>query len=109
MPSSMCTDGFDNLRAWHDQNPTPGNVNRMVQVDYLEHRLDEMQKAGVHPYGRVGQDDLAKAFRNCIAWLYPTSFCETLHYRLGSPGGRMLAYHDAYRCLARDGDVRAAR
>lgn len=69
--------GFDNLRAWHDQNPTPGNVNRMVQVDYLEHRLDEMQKAGVHPYGRVGQDDLAKAFRNCIAWLYPTSFCET--------------------------------
>ncbi len=69
--------GFDNLRAWHDQNPKPGNVDRMLQVDYLEHRLQEMQSQGVQAHGRVGQPELARAFMSSLAWLYPTSFCET--------------------------------
>lgn len=69
--------GFDNLRAWHRLHPTPGGVEKLVQVDYLEHRLEDLRASGVYHHGRVGQADLAQAFMESCLWLYPTSFCET--------------------------------
>lgn len=69
--------GFDNLRAWHALRPALGELGKMVQVDYLEHRLDDLRASGVHHHGRVGQPDLARAFMESLLWLYPTSFCET--------------------------------
>jgi len=69
--------GFDNLRAWYRLHGSPGSIEKLAQVDYLEHLLDELRSSGVYHHGRVGQADLARAFMESCLWLYPTSFCET--------------------------------
>jgi glycosyltransferase involved in cell wall biosynthesis len=48
-----------------------------LQIEIFRTRLARMADQGVVAHGRVGQEELARAWMGASLWLYPTSFAET--------------------------------
>lgn len=64
--------GFHN---WEESAKRAGNNEVLGYINYLKHRLSSTERTFYH--GRVGQVELAKAFRASKVWAYPTWFSET--------------------------------
>ena len=61
--------GFASMRAESQNDPV-----RLAEIDALEHQVKTTP--GVIYRGRVGQKELAQAFKSAKVWSYPTMFWE---------------------------------
>ena len=66
--------GFD---TWERMADYHKNKIAKLQIGIFRTRLDSMKDQGVVAHGRVGQEELARAWMGASLWLYPTSFSET--------------------------------
>ena len=48
-----------------------------MQIGFYRFRMKKMADQGVFSHGRVGQEELARAYLGASMWLYPTNFHET--------------------------------
>lgn len=66
--------GFD---TWERMAEVRNDKIAKLQIGIFRARLARMTEQGVVSHGRVGQEELAKAWMGASLWLYPTSFTET--------------------------------
>ena len=66
--------GFD---TWERMADLRSDKIAKLQIGIFRARLASMEGQGVVAHGRVGQEELARAWMGTSLWLYPTSFCET--------------------------------
>jgi glycosyltransferase involved in cell wall biosynthesis len=66
--------GFD---TWERMANLRKDKIAKLQIGIFRTRLASMEGQGVVAHGRVGQEELARAWMGASLWLYPTSFCET--------------------------------
>jgi glycosyltransferase involved in cell wall biosynthesis len=66
--------GFD---TWERMADLRRDRIAKLQIGIFRARLARMEELGVASHGRVGQEELAKAWMGASLWLYPTSFSET--------------------------------
>ena len=66
--------GFD---TWERMAELRNDRIAKLQIEIFRTRLARMEEQGVVSHGRVGQEELARAWRGASLWLYPTSFSET--------------------------------
>lgn len=66
--------GFD---TWERMAELRKDRIAKLQIEIFRTRLTRMEEQGVVSHGRVGQEELAKAWMGASLWPYPTSFSET--------------------------------
>ena len=66
--------GFD---TWERMADLRRDRIARLQIQIYRARLERMRDQGVVSHGRVGQEELARAWMGASLWLYPTSFTET--------------------------------
>jgi hypothetical protein len=66
--------GFD---TWEKMAELQHSKIAKFQIEIFRTRLANMADRGVVSHGRVGQEELARAWMGASLWLYPTSFSET--------------------------------
>lgn len=66
--------GFD---TWERMADFHKHKIAKLQIGIFRARLASMEGQGVVAHGRVGQEELTRAWMGASLWLYPTSFCET--------------------------------
>ena len=66
--------GFD---TWERMAEVHSDKIARLQIEIFRTRLARMEEQGVVSHGRVGQEELARAWMGASLWLYPTSFSET--------------------------------
>ena len=66
--------GFD---TWEKMAEHYQDKISKIQIEIFRTRLARMAEQGVVSHGRVGQEELARAWMEASLWLYPTSFAET--------------------------------
>ena len=64
--------GFETMKKMNE-----GNKRGSAIVNYLFDRVTSMADEGVYYHGRVGQAELAEAYKKSLIWFYPTRFSET--------------------------------
>ena len=66
--------GFD---TWERMAELRKDRIAKLQIEIFRTRLARMEEQGVVSHGRVGQEELARAWMGASLWLYPSSFSET--------------------------------
>jgi glycosyltransferase involved in cell wall biosynthesis len=66
--------GFD---TWEKISEVRQDQAAKMQIGFYRFRMKKMAEQGVFSHGRVGQEELARAYLGASMWLYPTNFHET--------------------------------